>query len=249
VSGSKHVFYGRIAKVGVIWTFLGRGFYELVQIPASMVTARLLTPEEFGVVAAANVFVQIAQRLTNFGFNTALMQRGELQDDHKSTVFVASSVVGVAMWLILTVLSPFFSSMFRSRDLAYVLPVVGAVFLINSLASVPIALMARDLRFRENTVLNALHATVTAGVGIWLAWRGWGVWSLIWAQVAAAVVHTVARLVVSGWWPRFRFSRTRLQELLSFGIGLHFQRLLEAAALNVDNLVIGRLLGLSALGF
>ena len=75
------------------------------------------------------------------------------------------------------------------------------------------------------------------------------VWSLIWSQLIASVLQTVLRFLVSGWWPSWSFSWASLHELLSLGIGLHFRRLLDSAALNVDNLVVARMLGLTSLGF
>lgn len=247
--GSPTANYGRIAKLGVIWSFVGRGLYEIVSIPASMVVARLLTPHEFGVVAAANFFIQIAQRLTNFGFNSALMQRQDLTEAHKSSVFLANLVMGFGMWALLALSAPWLGTVFHSEDVTTVLPIAGLTFAITSMGSVSAAMLGRDLRFRDNVLVDGLYAWLMSIISVWMAWRGWGLWSLIWSQVIASAITTAVRIVVSGWWPSFTFSWPSLKEMLSFGIGLHFKRLLDSAALNVDNLVVGRMLGLSPLGY
>jgi teichuronic acid exporter len=241
--------YGRLAKVGVLWGLFSRGFGEAIAIPASMVVARLLTPHEFGVVAAANFFVQLAQRLTNLGLNMALVQRKELTPAHTTTVFVFNMVLGFGMWGLLALSAPWLGLLFRSEDVSVALPIAGLTFAISSAGSVPQALIVRDLRFRVSVAIEAVYAATAAGMAVWMAWRGYGFWSLIWSQIIASSVQTALRVLASGWWPSWSFSWASLKELLSFGIGLHFKRLLDSAALNVDNLVVGRTLGLSPLGF
>jgi PST family polysaccharide transporter len=242
--------YGRLAKVGVLWGLLSRGFGELVAIPASMLLARLLTPEEFGIAAAAGFFVQLAQRMTNLGLNMALVQRKDLTPAHTTSVFVFNVVLGLTTWATLALTAPWLGRAFRSQDVSTVLPVAGLTFAISSMASVSHALMVRNLRFRAITAIDAVYAATTACLAVGMAWGGYGFWSLIWSQVWAAAIQTALRFIGAGWWPAARsLSWQSLRELLSFGVGLHFKRLLDTAALNVDNLVVGRMLGLAPLGF
>jgi O-antigen/teichoic acid export membrane protein len=126
---------------------------------------------------------------------------------------------------------------------------VAATFVIGAFGSVPVALMARDLRFKGLTKLDWISTWVAAISSIVLAYGGFRFWSLVYSQVAALTVVTVVRLFVAGWWPTLTFSGSALRDLLSFGLGLHTKRLLDSAAQNLDNLVVGRTLGLGALGF
>jgi Membrane protein involved in the export of O-antigen and teichoic acid len=241
--------YSKITKVGFIWSVISRSLGELIGIPTAMVLARLLTPYDFGVAAAAGFFVQLSQRLTNFGFNQALVQHKDLREEHKSVVFIVNGVIGVLAWLVLMACAPLFSSMFRSRDAAAVIPMAGLSIAIGAVGGVPAALLVRDLKFKEVGLLDSAAAWMTAAVSVLLAWLGWGYWSLIYSQIFSISIITVLRFRVARWWPRFLWSRAALMQLLSFGVGLHFKRLLESVAQNCDNLVVGNFLGLTALGY
>lgn len=240
--------YSKVAKSGFVWSVLARGTNELVSIPTSMILARLLSPHDFGVAAAAGFFVQLANRLTNFGFNTALIQLKDLTERHTATVFMVNLTMGLGVWGTLALASPLLGHLFHSEEASRVIPIAALSFVIGSLGSVPSALMARDLRFRETVWLEWLSTGTTAATALALAFGGLGYWSLVYAQVLAAAVQTIARYYVAGWRPRFSFSSDVLKQLFSFGIGLHFKRLLDSVALNVDNVVIGWSLGLSSLG-
>jgi teichuronic acid exporter len=241
--------YSTVTKSGFIWSVLARGFNEIVSIPTSMVLARMLSPQDFGIAAAAGFFVQLSNRLTNFGFNTALIQIKDLTEGHTSTVFFVNVVMGLGVWAVLVLTSPLLGQLFHSEAAAHVIPIAALSFVIGSIGSVPSALMVRDLRFREVAWLEWLATIVTTVTVLPLALLGYGYWSLVYSQVVAAAVQTVARFYMAGWRPRFRFSAAVLRQMFSFGVGLHAKRLLDSVALNVDNLVIGSSLGLSALGF
>jgi O-antigen/teichoic acid export membrane protein len=241
--------YGKVTKLGVFWNLLARGMNELVSIPTSMVLARLLTPYEFGIAAAAGFFVQLANRMTNFGFNTALLQLRNITPVHTATIFAVNTALGLAGWAVLALGAPWFGELFRSQEAARLLPVAGLSFAIGSLGGVPGALLARDLKFREVTWLEWLSTWTSAIAAIAFALAGYGYWSLIYSQLISATVQTIARFWLGGWRPRLTFSLTILKELLSFGLGIHAKRVMDSIALNVDNLVIGRTLGMTGLGF
>jgi PST family polysaccharide transporter len=241
--------YSKITKIGFLWSLVSRSLTEVIGVPTAMVLARLLTPYDFGVAAAAGFFVQLSQRLTNFGFNQALVQHKDLREDHKSVVFLVNVAIGVLAWLVLVVCAPLFSRMFRSQDAAAVIPMAGLTLAIGALGGVPAALLVRDLKFREVALLDSATAWIAAITSVILAWRGWGYWSLVYSQVFAIAVITVLRFRVARWRPNLVWSRPALIELLSFGVGLHFKRLLESVAQNCDNLVVGNILGLTALGY
>jgi PST family polysaccharide transporter len=241
--------YGGVGRTGVLWGVLGRVSYEFASIPTAMVMARLLTPRDFGVGAAVGFFVQIAQRFTDFGFTVALMRRQTLTDRHTSTVFYVNLLLGLSAWLVLTVTATWMGDFFRSPEAARALPVAGLSFVFAFLGSVPQMLIIRDLRFRASAGIDMLNMIVASIVALTMAWYGFGYWSLIVSQVVAGGVQTVVRYCVARWRPKLLFSREVLSELWSIGVGLQAKRLLDSLALNVDNMVVARTLGLAPLGF
>jgi PST family polysaccharide transporter len=242
-------WYGKVAKRGVAWSFVREFGTELIATPTGLVLARLLSPADFGVVASAAFFLTLASRLTNFGFNLALARIKNLRPEHSSSVFVLSIGVGVTAYAILASSGSLLASFFRAPQLAAIMPIAALGFLITPWATVPAALMTRQMRFRENTLVDWLSSLASATTVIVLALSGYGYWSLVYNQLVNDVVTTGGKLILCGWRPSFRFSATAMKELLSFGTGVFAKRLLDYSAGNLDNLIVGRTLGMSALGF
>ncbi len=241
--------YGKIARRGVAWSFVREGVTELITLPSALILARLLTPFDFGMAASAAVFITLATRLTNVGFNQALVRIKELRPEHSSSVFVVVLALGVTAFAIVGAAARVIASFFNAPELADVMWVAAICFLITPFGTVSGAMMTRDMRFRHTAFCDWAGRLAQASTGIVLALNGFGYWSLVYGQLAGDVVITLARIFLSRWRVSFRFSTAAIKELLSFGTGVFAKRLLEYAAGNLDSVVVGRLLGISALGF
>jgi teichuronic acid exporter len=245
----KKQYYGRTAKLGALWSVIRQGGSELIALPTTMIMARLLTPEEFGVTAAATFFIVLAARLTQFGLNASIVRVKELRPEHESSVFVVNIAIGVVTYLAMFAAAPAIGHFFHSELAGQLLPVAALSFIINAFGTVPAALIQRRMQFRYSTLADWSDALLGCVIQLTLAFAGWGVWSIVYGQLAGALVRVVLKIHLSQWRPRFYWSRSALRELLSFGLGVQSKRLLEYAALNLDNLVVGRLLGMASLGF
>lgn len=241
--------YGKTAKVGVLWTVAQQLMRHGIGLPVSMVMARLLSPSEFGIAAAAAFFVTLTHRMTELGLNAALVRVKHLRADHESSVFVVSLVLGAASWLGLTLAAPLVGDFFRSVDVGRVVAVTAWAFLITPWSTVPSALLHRALRFKAMAVIDWLGAITSAPVAILLAWYGFSYWSLVYGQLAGTAVTVVAKMLAAWWTPRVTVSRQALGELWSFGLGIQAKRVLEFGTQNLDNLLVGRTIGIAALGF
>ena len=226
----------------------GRASTTIVGIGTSMIISRLLTPYDFGVAAAAVFFVQIAQRLANFGFNTALMQLKDLRDDHSTSVFTLNVIFGVVGGAALALAAPSLAAFYDSPDAGRVIPIAGITFAIGCLGTVPAALLARQLRFKVLVAIESLYGWFVPITSVVMALAGWGYWSLIYALLFGAILDASLKFAVTRWWPTLTISLSAVRELWSFGAGLHLKRLLESVAQGIDNMVIGRTLGLATLG-
>jgi O-antigen/teichoic acid export membrane protein len=232
----------------VAWSWLDTAGTQLIAIPTMMVMARLLSPAEFGVTAAAFFFINLAQRLTQFGFNSALVRHRNLKEEHLNAVFYVSLGSGMFMWLALTLAAPAAAGYFRSEPVQGVLRLASLGFLIGPLTTVPNALLARDLRIQQLAKVGWASNLTNSIVTIAFAWRGFSFWSIVFGYLASQVATSIGFFVLSRWRPTLHFSIVALRELLSFGLGIQAKRVVEYAALNLDNLVVGRVLGLGALG-
>jgi PST family polysaccharide transporter len=246
-SSRNRTSYSRIAKTGVLWHY-GYVLTELVNIPTTMVLARLLVPHDFGVVAAASFFTRLAARLMNFGFNQALVRVRDIRPEHASSVFLVNMATGALLWAGLALTAPWLAALFNMPETAAVIPVAAFGFVIDAAGSVPHALMTRELKFWKSTVSGWASAILMSVTSITLAFSGFGVWSMVYATLLGTTTQTVILIWLTGWRPSLRFSRDAMREIFSFGMGVHAKRLLDYAALNLDNLVVGGTLGLAALG-
>ncbi len=246
---TKRPKYGKLAKQGVAWSFAREGVSELLTTPTALVMARLLTPFDFGIAALAGFFLTLATRLTNFGFNQALVRVKVLRPEHCSSVFVVNIIVGVAAYAVLVSASGLMADFFRAEELEAVIPVAALTFLISPFGTVPAALMSRNMLFRRTALTDWGGGLAEAVSAIYFAWTGHGYWSIVYARVISHITTATLKVALGGWRPSLRFSFKALGELFSFGSGVFAKRLLDYAANNLDSLVIGRVLGVAPLGF
>src|SRR5688572_10224573 len=240
---------GKVAKRGFAWSFVREGVTEIVVFPASMVVARLLTPTEFGIAAAGLFFTQLAMKLSDLGFNAAIVRAKVIEETHLSTVFTINLLVGFAMFATLTALAPSVSAFYDVPETLNVVRLAAVGFLVFPFGAVPAALLARNMRFRQGALVDWLHS-LTFGLGsVVLAWLGFSYMSPVYAKLAAIVVQAVSRIAFARWRPSLRMSRKAIGEIFPFGAGVYAKRLLEYAANHLDNVIVGKLLGMAALGF
>jgi O-antigen/teichoic acid export membrane protein len=245
---ASHKSLGKKTKRGVAWSFLNEGVTELLFFPASMLVARLLTPREFGIAAAAGFFTLLAGRLSELGFNAALIRTKELKEEQISTVFVVNLFMGALTFAAVVAIAPLVSTFYDTPEAGAILPVAAIGFLIVPFGSIPAALLSRGMRFREQTMVDWFQTAAFALVTATMAWLGFSYMSMVYGRLASLVTMTVARLAFTRWRPRLSFSMTALREMFAFGAGVHAKRLLDYTAQNVDNLVVGRLFGMATLG-
>jgi PST family polysaccharide transporter len=232
-----------------MWAYIRTGMYTLVGIPATIVLARLLSPADFGIAAAAVFFGELASRLSSGGLGVALVRIKDLRDDHISSVFVVNVVMSAVGALALIAAAPAIARFYGAPEVGWLLPVVAMNFVLGALSMVQQALLARDLRYREMATLGAIDMAVTAVSAVVFAASGLTFWSLVLGKVCGAFVKWVGGLWLVGWHLRLRFVPAAARELSSFALGIYAKGTLEHFARNVDSILIGRLLGVTPLGF
>ena len=240
--------YGKTAKLGALWGIARSGVRYVLLIPVAAIMARLLSPTEFGIGAAASFFLTLSGRVTELGLNASLVRIKQLRPEHSSTVFVTSLVTGTMAWLALTLAAPSIGRFFRQPEVGDIIPIAALAFLITPLSTVPSALLQRNFRYKANSVADWADSLTGGIVGVVLAWMGFSYWSLVYAHIASTSVNVGLKLYFTRWKPGFRVSLPALRELWSFGLGIQTKRLLQFGSANLDNFLIGRLISISALG-
>jgi O-antigen/teichoic acid export membrane protein len=236
------------ATKGFAWSATQSIVSRLVATLVFIILARLVEPRDFGLIALASVFVIFFTVFAKQGFGRAVIQRAEVTDDHLDTAFWLSLGSGVGMTVILVALSPLLSALMDEPQLGDVLRLLSLTFVLQSLATVPEALLARNLNFRSIATRSVLSSVLGGVAGIAAALAGWGVWSLCVQMLVQAAVGAIVVMVAVPWRPHLNISREAASELWTFGSWVTASGLLNFASRRGDDLLIGSVLGSAALG-
>lgn len=233
----------------LIWKFLERGGVQGVQFVLSIVLARLVSPDDYGVIALVLVFIQIAAVFVQSGFNTALIQRKDVTEKDYSSVFYLSLGIAVFLYGILFIASPFIADFYEMPQLKQVLRVLALILIPGAFNSIQNAKIAREMQFKK-LMYCTIGATIISGiVGIVMAIMEWGVWALVGQQLSNQLSICLLMLFVVKWRPVKVFEFDRVKVLFSFSWKLLCSSLIDTIYNELRSLVIGKKYNESTLGY
>lgn len=233
---------------GIAWSTSSQVGRQILFFIIHVVLARLLSPKEFGLVAMVTVITGFAYILSGLGFGAALIQKKNVGQEHLSSVFWLNLVTGLLLMLMFMIGSSLISSFYNEPLLIPLTILISTNFLISSLSIVQRTLMTKFLNFRKLSVVEMAAVGLAGIMAITLAYLGFGVWSLAVQGVAYSVATTVLLWMLSDWRPALTFKWQAVKELLGFGLNLLGSQTLNYWTRNIDNLLVGRLLGSNPLG-
>jgi len=222
---------------------------QAVEIGGGILMARLLRPEDFGVVAVAMSFLQLSNVVGNLGMATAIVQSASMSRAAINYAFTVSTLAALALTVAGIVLAPMAASFFRIDALTTAMPIMSVQVLLAGMVAIPIGLLRRRMRFGTIAIIDGSSAVVYATTGIGLALSGAGYWSLVWAPVVAGAWTLVVAFATCNERPRFGLSTKETRSILRFGGGLTVKNVLVFLSRNMDNLIVTRMLGATAAGF
>ncbi|MEK5079746.1 lipopolysaccharide biosynthesis protein [Solibacillus sp. FSL W7-1436] len=232
----------------LIWKLLERGGTQGIQFVVQIILARLLLPEEFGIIVLVVVFIAVANVLVQSGFNTALIQKKEVDEIDYSSVFYFNVLISVILYGILFVSAPKIAIFFNEPILDSVLRVLGITLFINIFVSMQNVMISRNLQFKKLFISSLGAVIMSAIVGISMAIAGYGVWALVGQQIMNQLMVMFILFVTVKWRPKLHFSMTRLKKLYSFGWKLLIASLIDVMYINSRNLIIGKIFSSASLG-
>ncbi|MDY6936027.1 MAG: lipopolysaccharide biosynthesis protein [Cyanobacteriota bacterium] len=232
-----------------IWTAVQNWGGQFGSLLVFFVLARLLNPEDFGLVALANVFLAFVHIFLNQGFPQALVQRENLEPEHIDTAFWTNLACGCILAIAGVAVSPFVAHFFDRPSLIPILRSFSLLILISSITDVQQALLERELAFKFVALRSLLGLFAGGLVGIGFALSGFGVWSLVAQQTTYELVGAIVLWRGSPWRPRLRFSARHFRDLFSFGVNILAFNFLGFINTRADDLLVGYFLGPVALGY
>jgi PST family polysaccharide transporter len=225
------------------------GFVDLaLRLASTIVLARLLLPEHFGVVTMVTAVTGIADQLRDLGLSTATVQKQEITDAEVSNLFWINTAAGFLVTVVLCALSPLVSAYYRDQRLTIITCVLATNFLLNGLIVQHQALLARSLRLGATATVRLISSIVSVALAVALARGGFGYWSLVWREVARSLVLMGGMWICLPWVPALPSWRTNVRGLLRFGTHLSVANVVINVGSGADRFLLGRLWGAGAVG-
>ena len=234
---------------GVIWNGMGSFSAQGIHFIVMLVIARILSPKDFGLVGMLAVFIEIAQSFVDSGFSQALIRKQNRSDVDNCTIFFFNILVASLLYIILFLMAPWVASFYNEPQLLVLMRVLCLIIVINSFNCVQNALFTSKIDFKTIAKVTIISALMSGIVGVYMALKGMGVWTLVWQQLIDAFIRTILLWFYSSWFPRLSYSWKSFKELFSFGSKLLVSGLLETLYKNMYTLVIGKVFSASSLGF
>lgn len=233
---------------GTFWSgadaFLGQGVTFLVGI----VLARILSPSEYGLIGIVLIFTTVLSGLVDSGFSTALIRKNDTTNDDYNTMFITNMVLSLLVYVVLFFFSPFISLFFNRPELTNLTRVTGLILILQALSITQVTILTKRIDFKTKTKASIISATTSGIVGIAMAYRGFGIWSLVGQQLSDKSIYSICLWLLNKWWPSFRFNVSSFRYMWGFGWKLMLAGLLNNIWNQLYQVVVGRCYSPATLG-
>jgi len=234
---------------GLVWTFAEQFATKGIGFIVSIVLARILLPEEFGLIAMIMVFIGIGNSLVDSGMTQSLIRTIKPDQRDYSTVFFINIFASLLVYVIIYISAPAIARFYDQEILSSIVRVYALIIIIQSFVTVQITRMTKEMNFRIQMIIQVPSIIVGGIVGIALALLGWGVWSLVYMALARTLVSTIQYWFYTGWRPDFIIDRGRLRHHFNFGYKLTLSGILNTVFVNAYNVIIGKFFSAAQVGF
>ena len=232
-----------------IWRLAERCGAQLVTFIVSIVLARILEPEDYGKIALVTVFTTIMQVFVDSGLGTALIQKKDADDLDFSSVFYFNFIVCLLLYMIMFFAAPFIAAFYNDPIYTPIVRAVSLTIIISGIKGIQQAYVSRHMLFKRFFYATIIGTLISAAVGIFMAYSGFGVWAIVAQQLTNTTIDTLVLWLTVKWRPKKMFSLQRLKTLLSFGWKMLASSLLDTVYNNVRSLIIGKVYSSSDLAY
>lgn len=225
---------------GVVWSGIEKFASSGILVVANILLARILTPEDFGLLALIAIFVQISQTFIDSGFSNALIQKKDATQIDYSTVFIFNLAISVILYFILFVTAPLIAAFFKNEELVDLTRVIGINLIIGALVSVHKTRLTIQLRFKIQSYITIISSLIGAIVSVYMAYKGWGVWSLVILTLLNTTIQVLLIYLIISWRPSLTFSIKSFKRLFSYSSKLLGASLIHLLYSNIYPIIIGK---------
>lgn len=234
---------------GLFWRFLERTAAQGVSFIVSIVLARLLTPEDYGLIGLITVFISIANVFVSSGFGNALIQKENTTQKDYSSVFYFSILMGIIMYVLLFFAAPFIANFYNEESLIPVIRILALSLIIAGINSVQQAYVSKTMQFKRFFFSTIIGTVISAVIGIYMAYKGFGVWALVAQMLSNQIINTCVLWFTVKWRPTLEFSINEMKKMFNYGWKLLLSSLLDTIYNNLYSLAIGKFYSAKDLGY
>ncbi len=237
------------ATKGVIWSAIDKSSSMGIQFIFGIILARLLLPEDYGLIGMITIFITISQAIVESGFSRALIQKKNADQIDYSTTFFFNFLISLVVYAILYLSAPSIASFYKEPILIDLVKVVGLNVIVSSAAIIQRTIMIKKIDFKSQAIVNITSGVTGALIGVGCALYGYGVWSLVFQYLSRNIMMSLMFWFLSDWRPSWIFSTQALKKLFDFGSKILASTLLYAAFQNIYLVVIGKVYKSEELGY
>ena len=233
---------------GTIWSGIDNVVQFGVTFVVSIVLARLLSPDDYGLIGIITIFTAVCTVIINGGFTTALIRKKDATDDDYNTAFIVNLVMSLLLYAVIFLCSPLIADFFRREELVALTQVSSLGMVIGALALVQQTRLTKRIDFKTQAKITLVASVCSGVVGIAMAVVGFGVWALVGQTLSSQMLRTVLLWFYNKWMPKFKFSKTSFHELFGFGWKMMVSGLLDTVWKELYQVVVGKFYTPATLG-
>lgn len=233
---------------GVGWSaadaFLGQGVTFII----GLVLARLLSPDEYGLIGICLIFTTVLNGIVDSGFSNALIRKKEVTDEDYNTMFITNMAISIVLYVLLFISAPLVSDFFHREELTALVRATGLVLFFNALSITQVTILTKRIDFKTKTKASFVSAIISGGIGIVMAYMEFGVWALVAQQLSKQLFYTICLWFLNKWCPKFTFYKKSFKYMWGFGWKLLASGILNNVWNQLYQVVIGRCYTSATLG-
>lgn len=233
----------------LLWKLMEKCSVQGVSFIVTIILARILSPEEYGIVAIVTIFLHFSNILIEGGFSTALIQKKGYDNKDFSTIFFFSLIVAFVIYILLYISSNSIAFFFNEPQLTSVIKVLSINLFFCAINSIQKAYVSKKLLFKKMFLCSLLAAVFSGIIGIYLAWRGWGVWALVYYSLVSQLLITVFMWLSIEWRPMFVFSISSFKRLFDYGWKILTTHLIISIFKNIRSIIISKFYSAAMLAY
>lgn len=239
----------RSTAFGVMWNGISQILSQVFQLAVIIILARLLFPQDFGIVGMAAIFTGFISRFNELGLSAAIIQRKNIDELHLSTSFWTSLGTGIILCILTVIVSPYIAEYFEEELVEPILIISSISFIFGALTVIPRTIFTKSLDFKKIAIIEILATVISGIIAISLALSNFGVWSLVIGNISITLIQALLFLQMNEWRPSYKFSIPHFKELFAFGGHVMGSGVMNYIDTNIDYLVVGKMIGATALGY